>query len=198
MNYCGECTYLKPNDPDLYGRYWCEKRLERVLANNEACYRFCTAYSRSKIDIEKYEKYSENQSKDGCYLTTIMCKILKMPDNNPFLNTMRNFRSNVLQKNNKYKNILIEYDVIGPEIALNILNDPMRVKISVDCMYNYIKPIIKNINEEKYELAISKYINMTNMLKNLYNVNTTLSLDTINNADINNSGHGKYIIKKSY
>ena len=57
MNYCGECTYLKPNDPDLYGRYWCEKRLERVLANNEACYRFCTAYSRSKIDIEKYEKY---------------------------------------------------------------------------------------------------------------------------------------------
>ena len=198
MNYCGECTYLKPNDPDLYGRYWCEKRLERVLANNEACYRFCTAYSRSKIDIEKYEKYSEEQSKDGCYLTTIMCKILKMPDNNPILNTMRNFRSNVLQKNNKYKNILIEYDVIGPEIALNILNDPMRVKISVDCMYNYIKPIIKHINEENYELAISKYISMTNMLKNLYNVNTTLSLDTINNADINNSGHGKYIIKKSY
>ena len=197
MNYCSECTYLKTNDPDLYGKYWCECRLERVLANNEGCYRFCTAYSRSKYDIEKYEKYSIEHSKEGCYLTTIMCNILKMPDDNPFLNTMRYFRGNVLQKDKKYSNLLVEYDVIGPIISNNIANDPLNLQISIDCMFKYIKPIVKLIKEKNNDEAINQYIEMTNNLKKFYNINTTLRTETINNCDLNLSGHGVYILKKS-
>ena len=37
---------------------------------------------------------------------------------------------------------------------------------------------------------------MTNGLKNFYNVNTTINTETINNADINKSGHGIYKVKK--
>lgn len=197
MNYCSECTYLNTNDPDLYGRYWCDKRLERTLATNEACYRFCTAYSRKKLEIEKFEKFSEEHSKEGCYLTTIMCKILKMPDNNPFMNTMRNFRKNVLQKDERYKKVLVEYDIVGPEIAKNIANDPQRVRISVDFMYNYIKPIVNLIKQNKNDEAVLLYTEMTNKLKSFYNIYTTISLNDIKNADIDKSGHGIYILKKS-
>lgn len=197
MNYCSECTYLKPDSEDLYGRYWCETRLERVLATDEECYRFCRAYSRSSSTSEKFEKISKDKSESQCYLTTVMCQILKMTDDNYFLNTMRHFRNETLQKNEKYKHLLVEYDIIGPKIVQNIMDDPMRVKISVDCMYNYIKPITKLIKTNENDSAVNMYTEMTNKLKSLYNIDSYISVEQINKADINKSGHGVYVLKKS-
>ena len=197
MAKCSECTYLKPNDPDLYGKYWCEKKLERVSAYQEECSRFCRAYSRSSNASKSYEDFSNNNSgSPGCYLTTMLCEILKLSDNNPFLNTIRNFRNDVLQKDEKYKQILVEYDLVGPMIANNLNNDPLRYQIAANMFFKYIKPITKLIKENKNQEAIISYTEMTNNLKSFYNINKTINVNYINNADIKESGHGVYRVKK--
>ena len=40
-------------------------------------------------------------------------------------------------------------------------------------------------------------MDMTNKLKSFYNVNTTIDIRMIENADLNESGHGIYKLKKS-
>lgn len=196
MANCSECTYLNPNDPDLYGRYWCEKKLERVHAHQSECYRFCRAYGRSSNVSDSYERYSKDNSSDPCYLTTLMCRILKMNDNNPFLNTMRLFRKNVLQKDEKYKDLLVEYDIIGPEIAINLEDDPLRYQISANAFYKYIKPITKLIRDNKNDEAINCYVEMTTKLKSFYSINRVIDTNIIECADIKESGHGIYKTKK--
>lgn len=125
-----------------------------------------------------------------------MCNILKMSDNNPFINKMRNFRSNVLQKDEKYKNLLVEYDIVGPIIANNLNNDPLKYQIAATNFFKYIKPICTLIKENNVDAVINLYTDMVNRLKSIYNINTTISVDMIDNADIMNSGHGVYKAKK--
>lgn len=196
MANCSECTYMNPSDPDIYGKYWCEAKLERVHAFQSECYRFCRAYSRPSNVSDSYERYSKDKSSDPCYLTTMMCSILKMSDDNVFLNTMRNFRKNILQNDEKYKELLVEYDIIGPKIASNLYNDPLRYQISANAFFKYIKPITKLIRENKNNEAIKSYIEMTNNLKAFYNINTTITMNMIECADIKESGHGIYKTKK--
>ena len=199
-NKCSECTYLKIDgysDPDSNGRFYCEKKYERHLATDIECSRFCRAYSRSYGTIKNAEDYSNSHSSSsGCFLTTMMCNILKMPDDNPFLNKMRSFRNNYLQKNEKYKEILVQYDIVGPMIAKNLNNDKKRVEIAATYFYTYIKQIIKYLDNKEYEKAIMLYIDMTTNLINHYNLgNVEINVEDIKAADIEKSGHGVYIKK---
>ena len=197
---CGECTYLNvnPGKGDLYGKFPCEKKYEWHLATDPECDRFCTAYDRDYCTIQNAHRYSqEHSSSGGCYLTTMLCNILRMPDNNIYLETMRDFRNNVLQKDEKYKSILVEYDIIGPKIAQFLESDPLKEKIAKKYLNTYIKPITNLINEQKFEMAISLYMTMTNSLSFLYGLNyISISTLEIDNADIENSGHGIYKTKK--
>ena len=195
MALCSECTYLGTCYYD--GKYWCEKRLEEVYANQQACDRFCRAYGRPSSVSDSYAEYSRSKTSDsGCYLTTIVCKILKASDDNPFLNTMRGFRNDVLQKDEKYKEILAEYDIVGPMIAENLNSDPLKYQIAANMFYKYIKPITSLIREKQYNEAISSYVEMTNTLKKLYNVTYLVEESSIQNIDIKQSGHGVYRQKK--
>lgn len=198
--FCSECTYLEIdnfNEADLYGKFYCEKRLERHGANEYACDRFCKAYSRSSNVSNSAYEYSKYHGSSGCYLTTIICKILGFNDNCIYLNKMRNFRTNVLQKDEKYKRLLVEYDIIGPKISKFLENDPLNKQIALNCFNRYIVPIINYIDTNK-DMAISEYINMTNMLKGLYNINLEVDNKVIENAKISESGHGVYVLKSSY
>jgi len=198
MAQCAECTYLDLEDKDSSGKFWCDKQLERHLAFDPECWRFCKAYNREYCSIKNAIDYSKNHSSsEGCYLTTMLCSILKLNDNNLYLNTFRKFRQNVLQKDEKYKKILIEYDIIGPKIAEALYNDPLKEKIATIYFNKYIVSIFYFIINKNNEEAINLYIEMTNNLKNLYGLNNyNLTIEKINNADIEKSGHGKYIQKK--
>ncbi len=197
---CGECTYLniEPGKGDLYGKFPCEKKWESHLATDPECDRFCTAYDRDYNSIKNAWRYSnEHASSGGCYLTTMLCNILKMPDNNVYLETMRKFRKDVLQKEEKYKSILVEYDIIGPKIADALNNDSQKETIAKKYFDSYIPAIIYNINNKNYDSAVFIYKTMTNLLKSFYGLNninvTTLEIE---NADIKKSGHGIYKVKK--
>ena len=63
MATCSECTYLGNCYDD--GTFWCEARLESVYANQQECYRFCRAYSRSSNLSDSYAKYSEDKRNSG-------------------------------------------------------------------------------------------------------------------------------------
>lgn len=196
-NYCSECTYLDLDTGDIYGKFWCDGKLERHLANELACYRFCKAYNRNSSVADSAYNYSiEHSSSSGCYLTTMICNILKFPDNNKFLNTMRDFRNNVLQNDENYKPLLVEYDIIGPKISEAISNDPLNKLIASKYLQKFIIPIVLLIEHQKTDIAVNLYKNMTNELKTLYNINSPISNLEIDTADIKESGHGIYKVKK--
>ena len=195
--FCGECTYLDLSTGDIYGKFYCERRYERHTANDVECSSYCTAYSRSDSEIRNAMEYSKDHtSSGGCYITTIICDILKAPEKNTFIETLRWFRNNVLQNDEKYKDILVEYDIVGPVIAKNISNDPLKYQIAANAFFKYIKPITRLIKSKNYDEAINSYKDMTNRLKNFYNINTTVTVEEINNADIKSSGHGIYKVKR--
>lgn len=198
MAFCSECAYLNLNSNDIYGKFWCEKKLEWHTACELECDRFCKAYYRSSSESESAYRYSkENSGSSGCYLTTMLCNILGMPDNNYYLETMRKFRNNVLQNDEKYKPLLVEYDIVGPKIAEALNNDPLKHTIALKYFNTYIIPVIDLLRQNKNDAAIQLYINMTNSLKNFYGLgNIGITTLEIENADIKESGHGIYKQKK--
>lgn len=198
-HYCSECTYLNLKDPNEYGEYWCEKKLERHLGNEVACYRYCEAYNRNSNVSKSAYDYSEEKSRnDGCYLTTMVCDALKLPDNNTYLQTVRQFRKNVLQRDNKYKSLLVEYDIIGPKISKAVLEDPQKETIAKSCMENYLQPIVSLLHRGKRDKALCLYIDLTQNLKKLYNLeNEVVTQKQIDEADIEKSGHGVYVKKRT-
>lgn len=197
-HYCAECTYLDLSN-EYDGKFWCEAKYERHAANELECYRFCEAYSRSSSVAKSAYDFSEEHTNNiGCYLTTMICNILGLPDNNMYLETLRNFRKNILQKDNNYKQILVEYDIVGPKISEALNNDPKKLKIAKFFFDNYLVNIINFLNTNNKDKALCLYIDMTNKLKKLYNLNninvTTIEIDE---ADILESGHGKYVKKRT-
>ncbi|MBR6690867.1 MAG: hypothetical protein IKL65_06000 [Bacilli bacterium] len=127
----------------------------------------------------------------------MLCNILEMPDNNINLETMRSFRKNILQKDEKYKSLLVEYDILGPRIAEYLNNDPIKERIAEKYLNIYIIPITTLINEKNYEMAINLYKNMTIGLSFVYDLDhITISKEEIKNANIKESGHGIYKVKK--
>lgn len=198
MATCAECTYLDISDGNSNGAFWCDKKLERHLATDIECGNFCRAYSRYSSSINNAIEFSnKHNSNSGCYLTTMLCKILKMKDNNIYLEALRNFRNDILQKDEKYKPILVQYDIIGPKIAEALNNDPLNKKIASIFFTKYIVVIKTLIENKQYCEAIDMYIEMTTNLKNLYGINNyNISIEQIENASLQESGHGKYIKKK--
>ena len=184
---CSECTYLNIDHDHVYGKYYCDKLGERHYATDEVCYRYCPAYTRSSND-------SESQRHTGCYITTTLCGILNMDDKNIFLETLRGFRKNYLQKNIKGLEILVKYDEIGPVISESLANSNGRVNMSLILFENYIKPITVMINQNEYDKAISSYTEMTNKLIKFFNIDDTVKT-SIDEIEPSLSGHGR-IVKK--
>lgn len=187
--YCAACTYMSENGS--CGNYWCEKKGRYMPANTAKCYSFCEAYSRSNYTRENMIDCANN-STSGCYLTTIMCKLLDYPDNNYYLNTLRKFRDEVMKNDFKYVPLLIMYDTIGPMISYELEHDKLGKKIATVFFTHYIIPSVGAIEENKYESAINIYVAMTNALAEHYNVSKDIK--PIDIKDYNTLGHAR--IKK--
>ena len=50
-------------------------------------------------------------------MTTLVVNTLGYDDNCDFLKTLRSFRDNVMRKNPKYQDLLMEYDSLGPKLV---------------------------------------------------------------------------------
>lgn len=195
---CGSCTYLDLDyGGDCYGKYYCNKKWDRHLATDTACSSYTKAYSRSNSTINNAIDFSNSKNSSSCYITTLLCGILKLSDSNHYINTLRNFRNNYL-KNSEYNNLLVEYDVVGPIICKHLENDKQNRLVAAQLFYNYISPIVSLIDDRMYKDAIVRYIMMVERLKSLYGINRCVTTLEIEDCDIALAGHGKYIKKYKY
>ena len=189
-SYCASCTDLK-EEVDSYGKYWCKRKGESIYACDPKCYNWCEAYRRSSSARENMFNNSKSHSSGGCYLTTIMCQILNYADDNYYLQTLRNFRDNVLKQDVKYYPLLLTYDVIGPMIAYHLSQDKDKEIIAKTMFEKYIIPSVNAIEENKTSIATNIYVAMTNVLAEKYNINTKIITIEPHTIDINTLGHGK-------
>ena len=194
-DYCAACTYLGESC-DYEGRYWCDRKGENRYASDSKCYNFCEAYSRSNYSRENMYENSARHTSSGCYLTTIMCKLLGYDDNNYYLKTLRDFRDNVMKHDRRYIPLLITYDLVGPAIAKSLENDPNGKKIATDCFIEYITPAIKAIHNDDTNTAINIYTAMTQKLGKRYSVDINIVNPDLEKIDMNYLGHGRARIKK--
>ena len=195
---CGSCTYLDLDyGGNCYGKYYCNKKCDRHLATDTACSSYTKAYSRDSSTINNAIDFSNSKTSSSCYITTLLCGILKLSDSNHYINTLRNFRNNYL-KNSEYNNLLVEYDVVGPIICKHLENDKQNRLVAAQLFYNYISPIVSLIDDKMYKDAIVRYIMMVERLKSLYGINKCVTTLEIEECDIALAGHGKYIKKYKY
>lgn len=189
--YCAACTYM--SEVLDCGKYYCSVQGEDRKASDPKCYNFCEAYSRSNSARENM--YNNSNATSGCYLTTIMCHILKFPDDNYYLNTLRSFRDNIMKQDPKYYPLLFMYDTIGPVIAYELSNDKDNKLIANTFFTRYITKAVNAIEEEKYETAINIYQAMSSELAKKYHLNIDLiTPHKLDDIDINLLGHAR--IKK--
>ena len=197
-NYCASCRELSENLD--CGQYYCFMKGKDVYASDPKCNYWGEAYSRSDTARENmYSNSRSSQSGGGCYITTAMCKILNYEDDNYYLQMLRTFRDETLKKDMKYLTTLLTYDIIGPQIAYHLYQDPYNKNISNTLVTNYIKKAVEAIEKNKTEEAIQIYMGMTHLLVKRYNLDLQ-TIDTtkinINEININNLGHGRTRIKR--
>ena len=188
--YCAACTYL--GEREDCGKYYCDRKGEYHYATDPRCYSFCEAYGRSTSARENMYNNSKSHSSSGCYITTIMCNILGMTNDNYYLQTLRNFRDNVLKKDAKNFPLLIQYDKVGPIIASCLEKDENNKVIAESLFTNYIERTVSAIEEDKINTAINIYIAMTMSLAERYQIEKEALIVNINEPiDIELLGHAR-------
>ena len=145
-------------------------------------------------DTCTYQK--PRQSSAGCYITTIVCDILGLDDKCEVLETLRGFRKYHLQASEENRNLLLEYDYVGPEIAGLIKKEYEEDKDRKiwESIYNtYLVRTSNYINSGDYKEATKTYIYMVKRLKEYFAI-PEHSIE-MEDYDFKNGGHG-YILKK--
>ena len=154
------CKHYRWNG-GILGDYWCDKNNCRI---DDAWYnRYCKGYRYNECEI-----YKKSNSSTGCFLTTIVHKILGKEDNDSILENFRSFRDNVLQKDSKYYDVLKMYDTVGPMIVECIELDDDKEKIANTIFKNILFPLNDKINNHEYDHAVNMYQCMTMFLIEYY------------------------------
>lgn len=174
LDQCGSCVEF-----ENYGEYtkgWCQY-YRQFFWPTESC----------KNHYKNRETYSS-----GCYITTVVCSVLGMSDKSGVLETLREFRDNVMQKDEAYKETLYEYDIVGPVIASKI-NEDYKKNNNIELVNNifnfYIAPTASLIKEQKYDEAVERYKEMTEDLREYYQIPKPEKIEE--NYDMTSGGHGK-------
>lgn len=188
------CSYCKDNSSFLSTNYICNLNGEYIP--NHYVDNYCK-YDYKVSNCPFYKDYGPVSS--SCFITTITCDILGKKDNDIVMQKLRNFRDNILQKNEEYYEILKQYDVIGPIVVDNLMNDSEK-ELFTPILYSILDRITKLIDEKDYESAVERYRIMTLLLINRYNLKHLFNDIAYDNFGYNNdnfnpetSGHGKIL-----
>lgn len=194
--YCAACTYM--GECESYGKYFCERKGDRLYATTPRCSSFCEAYERSNYTRENMISISESAKSaqsSGCYITTMLCDKLACHDDNYYLVQLRKLR-NKMQKNVHDLPLLVMYDQVGPKIASAIENDEFGDKISYSMFNHYIIPAVTALENEDINLAKDIYIAMTYGLAEHYHIDTNIIIPNKEEIIEEKLGHGKMRIRK--
>ena len=188
-NECGSCEYLRDEHSDT--KYFDDDNLHKGHCVSRGTYEYpdskrCTDYKKQGTEREMYIP-----TRTGWYITTIVCDILELPDDCGLLETLRNFRSNILQKEPKYKKVLYEYDVVGPQIAKCLMEDYIEKedKEMANGLLNcFIIPTVDRIKEGRNTEAVKIYTQLTEVLIDTYGIERVKEVP--DDYDYTKGGHG--------
>lgn len=158
---CGSCEHLNINDRVGF-KYKCTERGGYHTSEERSCYKYEYCDSRDYYSFWKREN-------SIWYIVTAICEILNLSDMYECVNHLHNFRYNVLDKDPIYSDMLKEYDIVGPVLADNLRKDPNAKQICKNLIKVYLLPVLDLINNNEYDNAVDKYLEMVNLLKSMYN-----------------------------
>lgn len=163
---------------------WCSGWHEGGFFSSDSCYidtskrqdvlydqygnLYCKNYYES---CPRYQSINGYQS-GGCFITTVTCEILDKKDDDKVMNGLRKFRDDVLQKDEKYAEILQNYDVVGPIIANKLKEDENKEKIAETVYESVLTPIAALVEDGEDEKAVEAYYQMTLLFINYYGLLT--------------------------
>lgn len=173
--YCGTCAKLDKGSKDYWGEYYCTEIRKYVMESKQAC----SCYIK---------KAPGGYTPAGCFITTIVCKMLNYPDDCELLTTLRGFRENYLKQSTKGQMLLQEYDQIGP-----IISERLKEESALKAVFltkTYLIPCALDIKKENYAEAISCYKAMVQELISEYHLEN-VTVDFERSTPIEELGKGR-------
>lgn len=197
------CYYCKLTDEKQY----IPQEYVDNLCYNDLYQSRCPVFKKNKETGSLVKDFpeipSDTFSTSFCFITTVTCEILGKPDDDPTMNGLRGFRDNILQKDEKYHDILKMYDTIGPIIRGEIKKDVDKDK-KAESIFAKLERIVDIVNNGEYDRATRRYIMMTLRLVCEYGLQETYRTKRDNNFDYKEgefipsiAGHGKKVYKNS-
>ena len=147
-NQCGNCV-----NSDYY----------KTIGRNIKIY--CSFYKAYYYAVDTCKHYR------GAYVTTAVCNVLGRHEHQDTLNKIKLLRTEVMEKDSDYDNLLERYDRVGPKIAEHIEKDYKRNKdnsLAKNLFDYYIEPTAKMYDEKDYDGAVEKYSAMEDILEECF------------------------------
>lgn len=151
MACCAQCVYMDLNDRDSDGWCYCGKKGSYYPPSDSTCWSF-----------------EERSDGGGCYLTTLVCNILGYADNGVILNTFRDFRDKIMNSDPQYKDLLLQYDTLGPKLVKCIEAASSKQSLAEEMKSMYIMPVYESLQKNNYKKAVDKYKEMVLFLEKYY------------------------------
>lgn len=155
---CGSCVNMNTNDyVRTKNNCYCTYRRQYYDLNERKC------------DNYKYDPYKDYRDLNRrWYIVSAIFEKLGLNEDYECISLLGNFRENVLEKDPKYIDTLAEYDIVGPKIAEELMNDPDSVEFSKKLIQVFLGYVLDKIKEGKNDEALSLYLKMVNFLKSIY------------------------------
>ena len=154
-----DCPFKKWGYGHFYGPSYCEKANKKVTSYRYNQYCKSSCYSECPI-------YKENLEQN-CFMRALFTKInVNTLDSKEILKKWNLFRKNILEKDNKYRDLLVYSDRISYLIADAIRNTTIEsIDEFLKVIYeNYIIIISNYINSNEVEKAVTRYQKMLELL----------------------------------
>ncbi len=168
---CAMCCYMgtcENND----GKFPCTSpkvSAKYVSANQNAsdCNSYTPSFSsrRGESEMERLRKISRNK---GYYIMTAIMDILNIPEKDIYIAEFAYIKDVVMPNLEGGNDWILEYDVIGLDIAFGLREDINRVEIAKGLFEKHIKGFHELFQEGKIDEAITAYDQMYCELKRKY------------------------------
>lgn len=157
---CGSCVHLNIND---YVRTKDNCKCTYRGGYHDLHERSCYAY-----DYDKYRDYYDLNHR--WYIVSAICRKLGLSDEYECVRLLHDFRKNVLEQDEKYTEMLKEYDRIGPFIAQMLETDDDSKELCTRLLQVYLVNVLDLIKANKNDEALQRYVEMVNLLRTIYGV----------------------------
>ena len=155
---CGSCVHMNTNDYVGHkDNCYCTERRQYYNLHERKCRYY---------EYDKYKDYYDLNHR--WHVVSAIIEKLDLKDSYECISILHNFRKDFLEKDEKYELLLHKYDFVGPVIAKCILEDEDSTKLCEGLAREFLADIIFMIKDGNNEEALAKYIEMIDLLSNIY------------------------------